>query len=957
MNKPKFSVALIARNEALTLPRMIGSLKEFQDRGGEIWVLDTGSTDDTIDVAKSLGCKVEAVGDKFCINIDEELADKVNSRFVVDGEDPVVRAGESLFDFAAARNYISDFPENDVIATPDCDEIFTKFDIDKLDEVITNGAEQLEYEFVFSHDHLGNPVIKFRHCKFYNRKNLHWVGVVHEVLVGDAKMVYLGEDIIKLEHYQNEKTNRSGYLKGLAIDCFNNPDNDRNSHYLAREMFYLGRNKSAIKEFERHIAMNRWPTEAAQSMLYIGDCYKALGNFDEMLKWYVKSVEKEVRREPLMRLAEYYTSKGMHRQVIAYCEAALSVTQLPFYSNHQPYYEHVPHELLYLAYWWVGEKEKSKEHWLKALKYCPTNPRYLSDSQFYKVSKLDEYIKNIKENINFSFVKCGDGELACMAGSEGSNCDGHLYSPELGRLLKESFRFLEGKANIVEWNDQENYNIMLHRKDNDLEGLRNFWMTIKESSRRKVFVGPERLKGVCELLDCEFIEVPLVNCFEYVTSGGFILKTLSSVEKDAIYIFSCGMPAKILIADLIRTNPNITCIDAGSSFDPIFVGQTRTEQADQETLRRLYLPRPSQEELNKMFSLPQKTHPERLYKLNQLEKSDRIIFDLGCSKFKTMENAIGVDIEQKEGVDIVASVDYLPMIESDSVDVIFASHILEHMAEPKQTLIEWKRILKDNGKIVIVLPDDEIIDTLNPMLSGGCHKSVFTKKSLKELVDSIPGLEVEKLETVMEGWSFGGVIRKRASIRPKMTFVIPTLGREDGLNRCLMSISNLNYPQDRIEVIIKRDNFDNPTGVPKLVKQGVEESTGDWVIFASNDTEFTPESINEALAVGSGGYVAFNTGEVYPDGGNANEHFMIRKDIIEKIGEVFDTDFHHIGVDNLLMAKMKKMGIFVRVDKAIVNHYHFSQGAKMDEVYDLGWSKVDEDRTLLAKKLEELNNS
>ncbi len=111
MNKPKFSIALIARNEAETLPRMIGSLKEYQERGGDIWVLDTGSTDKTVEVAKGLGCKVEVVGDKFRINIDEELANKINSKFIVDGETPVVNAGESLFDFASARNYISDFPD------------------------------------------------------------------------------------------------------------------------------------------------------------------------------------------------------------------------------------------------------------------------------------------------------------------------------------------------------------------------------------------------------------------------------------------------------------------------------------------------------------------------------------------------------------------------------------------------------------------------------------------------------------------------------------------------------------------------------------------------------------------------------------------------------------------------------------------------------------------------------
>jgi len=951
MNKPKFSVALIAKNEALTLPRMINSLKEFQERGGEIWVLDTGSTDNTIEVAKELGCKVEAVGDKFRINIDEDLSNKVNAKFMVDGEEPVVKAGDSLFDFGSARNYIATFPENDMVAMPDCDEIYTKIDIDKLDSVISEGFEQLEYEFVFSHDAVGNPVIKFKHCKFYDRRKMKWGGIIHEVLSGPAKRTYLGEDVIKLEHYQNVATNRSGYLKGLAIDCYNHPEKDRNSHYFAREMFYLGRHKSAIKEFEKHISMNGWGTEAAQSMLFIGDCYKALGDFDEMLKWYAKSVEKEARREPLMRLAEYYSGKNMHNQVILYCEAALSITQLPFYSNHQPYYEHTPHELLYLAYWQLGNKEKSKEHYLKAVEFYPTNPRYISDAQFYNIqNKLDDYTKKINENENFTFVKRGDGEMACMNGEKGANCDGHDYSPELGEELKESFEFLKDKADIVEWNNQATYNILLHRKDNDLQKLKKFWMTIKESPRRKIFVGPERLSQVCDFIGASQVIVPLVNAFETI-------KEIELDPKDGdVFIFSCGMPAKVLIARALKQNQNITCIDAGSSFDPIFIGATRTEQVDKETLRRLYLPEPPKEWLSEKFNLAQDTHPERLFKLDRIEDTDKVIYDLGCSTFKTLDRAIGVDVEQKEGVDIVASVDNMPMIESDSVDVILASHILEHMEDTNKTLYEWRRILKEDGKIIIILPDDEFIDTLRPVLSGGCHKQVFTRAKLQEIIDATPGLETEGFETVLENWSFGGIIRKKTIEKPKITFVIPTLGREEGLKRCLDSIEKLNYPQDKVEVIVKQDSFENRIGVPKLVKQGVEEATGDWIVFASNDTEFTPESINEALYVGQDGYVAFNTGKVSLGEGNINEHFMIRKDIIEKIGDVFDTDFYHVGVDNLLWAKMKKLGIAKRCEKAIVTHFHWTKGAEMDETYKIGWNKikVEEDRALLIRKLEEL---
>lgn len=745
MNKPNFSVALIARNESETLPRLVGSLKEFQERGGEIWVLDTGSTDNTVEVATSLGCKVEAVGDKFRINIDEDLANKINEKFVVEGEASVVNAGESLFDFASARNYIADFTENNVIATPDCDEIFTKFDIDKLNEVIDSGVEQLEYEFVFSHDVFGNPVIKFRHCKFYDKRKLKWHGVIHEILVGSATKQYLGEDIIKLEHYQNEKTNRSGYLKGLSIDCYNNPTNDRNSHYFAREMFYLGRPLSAIKEFKNHIAMNGWGTEASQSMMFIGDCYRNMGDFDHMLMWYIKSFEKEARREPLMRLAEYYFQKGMYLQVIAYSEAALTVTQLPFYSNHQPYYEHTPHELLYIAYWWVGNKEKSKEHHTKAIGFCPNNPKYINDASFY----------------NEEFT-------------------GERYDPE------------------VECSDMK------------IEHLARY------------------------------------NFASKYTEGEVVL--------DA----ACGTGYG---KDIMKASTYY-----GVDIAP----------------------------------------------------------ELDCYT-EDLEKGISLDIKP---------------------DVVVSFETIEHLENP-HNFLQW---VKDNSKTFIF--------SIPVNMPSEFHKQVYSVEEIKALIGKyFP-------EVIYYGQSSGDIsagtdnakyVVGVASELPKISFVIPTMNRVVGLRRCLNSIENLNYPQDKIEVHVMYDDPENRIGVPKLVKKGVEQSTGDWVVYASDDTEFTPDSINEALAVGELGYVAFNTGEVYPDKGNINEHFMIRKDIIEKIGEVFDTDFWHVGCDNLLFAKMEKFGIFVRADKSIVNHYHFAKaGGELDTTYNTGWSHVDEDRALLAKKLIEL---
>jgi len=189
---------------------------------------------------------------------------------------------------------------------------------------------------------------------------------------------------------------------------------------------------------------------------------------------------------------------------------------------------------------------------------------------------------------------------------------------------------------------------------------------------------------------------------------------------------------------------------------------------------------------------------------------------------------------------------------------------------------------------------------------------------------------------------------------PVVSFIIPTLGREEGLKRCLESIWKLNYPNDLKEIIIEENINDT---VPVKVAMGLAKSHGALIVYAANDMEFTPDSLIKAVnASKKKGLVSFNSGPVYPDKGNINEHFLIRRDIIDKIGgEIFNTRFHHVGCDNLLWAQCDKLGEAIRCEDAIIIHHHFTKGAQMDDVYNIGWSKVEEDRKILKEELNKLN--
>lgn len=350
-------------------------------------LVDTGSTDNTAAVARTFGFKVEEVGDRFRHVITKEEYDGINEMIDL-SEGYIVKEGDTLFDYSAARNYAASLASNDFVAMPDCDEAYTRFDIDALNGAIESGAHQLAYQFVYAHDKDGNAVVQFEHSKFYDRTKMKWVGIIHEVLSGEGaytNAMRLPVSVIKLEHWQNEETNRKHYLTGLALSCYLDPKNDRNSHYFGRELMYRHHPISAIRELKRHIAMGAWPVERSQSMIYIGDCYKQLGNPMAMLDWYMRAFFiAPNRREPLMRIAEHYYEKQSPDHVIPLVTAALSIVSPDdFYGNFQPYYEAIPHEMMYWALWQKGLLNDARAHFDACLGYEPFNPKYLEAMRWF----------------------------------------------------------------------------------------------------------------------------------------------------------------------------------------------------------------------------------------------------------------------------------------------------------------------------------------------------------------------------------------------------------------------------------------------------------------------------------------------------------------------------------------------------------------------------------------------
>lgn len=197
---------------------------------------------------------------------------------------------------------------------------------------------------------------------------------------------------------------------------------------------------------------------------------------------------------------------------------------------------------------------------------------------------------------------------------------------------------------------------------------------------------------------------------------------------------------------------------------------------------------------------------------------------------------------------------------------------------------------------------------------------------------------------------------------PKVSIIIPSLGREEKLNRCINAIAeNSGYPLDAYEVIVERDNLENRQGAPKTLKTGVDKSTGELVMFLGNDTipqkDFLIEAVRRMQEVfpEMDGLVGLND-----DFWNSDlvGHWIASKKLLPYLGgEFFYTGYHHAYCDNELIERCKNINKYAWAEKSRIYHDHPNTGGKVDEVYALAYNleREAEDTLLHIRRSKEFN--
>jgi tetratricopeptide (TPR) repeat protein len=347
-HKMKIAVYTIAKNEEKHVERWAESAKDADYR----FILDTGSTDKTISKARKAGIKVAS-------------------------------ATISPWRFDDARNVaLALLPDDiDMCIALDMDEILVEGWREELEKVRPETTRpRYQYTWSWNGD---KPGLQYGGDKIHKRHGYRWKHPVHEVIVADRSTEVQEWIGLEIHHHPDNTKSRGQYFPLLELAVKEDPTDDRNLYYLAREYFFNQMYTESAATFIKHLECPKalWGPERAASYRYLAKIYPELA--DEYLKGAIK--EAPGRREALVEMSQYFYEKKDWEQCKDYAIQALSIETKPLdYLCEAFAWGALPHDLLAISSWNLGNVKDAILHTEKALEYEPDNQRLASNLAFYK---------------------------------------------------------------------------------------------------------------------------------------------------------------------------------------------------------------------------------------------------------------------------------------------------------------------------------------------------------------------------------------------------------------------------------------------------------------------------------------------------------------------------------------------------------------------------------------------
>ena len=344
----RVAVYSIAKDEAAHVQRWADSAAEAD----EVILVDTGSTDRTIEAAWDCGVTVY---------------------------------GRTIkpWRFDTARNTaLALIPDDvDYCIALDLDEILVPGWRDALETAHREGWTRPRYRYTWSWNADGTPGLVYGGDKIHTRHGYVWRHPVHEVITPLAEERQ-GWVSLEIHHHPDASKSRSQYLPLLALSVAEDPGDDRNAYYYARELHFAGRSDQAVTEFHRYLALPTatWDAERSKAMRYLAQLEPHRAEH-----WLLRATaEAPHRREPWVDLAQHYHDTARWGLCLGAALRALDITEQPLeYLCEPDAWGAKPHDLAALAAYRIGQYDLAIHHGAAAATLDPASPRLADNLHHY----------------------------------------------------------------------------------------------------------------------------------------------------------------------------------------------------------------------------------------------------------------------------------------------------------------------------------------------------------------------------------------------------------------------------------------------------------------------------------------------------------------------------------------------------------------------------------------------
>lgn len=343
----KVAIYAICLDEAKFLDRWYESAQEAD----YVLLADTGSSDDTLGKAKSLGINV------FQIKI-------------------------SPWRFDDAKNSaLSLLPADiDVVVSLDLDEVLLPGWRAELEKTWDEDATILNHKY----RHNGGPWQW--HSKIHARKGCRWIGAVHETLTWAVPEKDIWSSDIYLDEWQDTAKSRRSYLE-LLLKKIKEGDTDwRTRYFLANDYQNIGNLESAIFwRSESYAVSDDGPVVKSYIARNIASNYATQGDTESALSWLGVSLNQSKERETLFEMAKLYSALGKHQSAYESAVDCLEIAERRDGFTYDPAaWGSGVHDVLALSAYYLEKYDEAVEHGKKALELDPENKRLVTNLEWYE---------------------------------------------------------------------------------------------------------------------------------------------------------------------------------------------------------------------------------------------------------------------------------------------------------------------------------------------------------------------------------------------------------------------------------------------------------------------------------------------------------------------------------------------------------------------------------------------